>query len=233
MTKGASDERPAVARKVSGEGRERTCILTRKALPEADLIRFVAGPDASLVPDLKARLPGRGAWVLLSRQAVAEAVRRNLFARALKAPVAAPPEFTERVGRLLREAALGRLGLARKAGEVIVGFAKVEAAIAKGSAAAVIAASDGAADGRRKIAAACTRHRGNGPAVPLIEAFSASELGLALGRANVIHAAVLHGAAAKGFSGAAERLRRYEQDFDMENKGLHRKTGQAPERTNE
>ncbi len=193
-------------------GRTRTCIVSRAAKPEADLIRFVADPDNVIVPDLKANLPGRGAWVALDRGAVAEAVRRNLFARALKAPVRAEPGLPDLVGALLRKAALGRLGLARKAGEAVTGFAKVEGAIGSGRVAALLTASDGAEDGRRKMLAALRRRYGPEAPVPVIRAFCAEELGLALGQPHVIHAAVLQGPAGRNFAAAAERIARYEGD---------------------
>ena len=115
-----------------GPGRTRMCALTREVRPEAELIRFVAAPDGSVVADIRARLPGRGVWVGRDRKAVAEAVRKNVFARSLKAPVKPAADLADQVAARLREAALGRLGLARKAGAVVAGFAKVEAAITRG-----------------------------------------------------------------------------------------------------
>ena len=123
------------------------CAVTRAVLPETELIRFVAAPDGSVVADLKAKLPGRGVWVGAERRLVAEAVKRNVFQRGLKQPLMPPADLPDQVGGRLKEAALGRLGLARKAGAVVAGFAKVEAAIASERLAGVILAADAAEDG--------------------------------------------------------------------------------------
>lgn len=193
-------------------GRTRMCILTRQVRPEADLLRFVAGPDGALVPDLRARLPGRGVWVGLDRASVTEAVGRKLFARALKADVTADPGIADDVAALLRKAALGRLGLARKSGIAVAGFAKVEAALAKESVAALLTASDAAEDALRKMTGRLRARARDKPGTSTlhIRAFDADELGLAMGRPNVIHAAVLRGPAGRSFLESAERLIRYD-----------------------
>lgn len=191
-------------------GRTRMCAVTREVRPEADLIRFVAAPDGALVPDLKARLPGRGVWVGATRARVAEALKKNVFQRGLKRPVSTPDDLPDLVAARLREAALGRLGLARRAGAAVAGFAKVEAAIAGETLSAVLAASDAAEDGQRKMGQALRRRFGESAPIPVIRLFTASELGLAMGRADVIHAAVLQRPAGKSFVEAANRLRRYE-----------------------
>ena len=193
-----------------GPGRTRMCAVTRRVAPEAELIRFVAAPDGSVVADLKAKLPGRGVWIGAERRLVGEAVRKNVFARALKAPAKPAADLADQVAARLREAALGRLGLARKAGAVVAGVAKVEAALARGDLAALLIASDAAEDGRRKIEQALRR---GGPGAEVGEAirlFSGAELSLALGLPHVIHAAVLQAPAGRSFVEAVLRLRRYE-----------------------
>jgi predicted RNA-binding protein YlxR (DUF448 family) len=176
------------------EMNERTCIVTRRSGAADDLIRFVAGPDGTVVPDLKRNLPGRGCWVTAQRVHVDKAAAKNLFARALKAPVAVSPELGATVDRLLAQAALGALGMARKAGRVVLGAAKVEAAARSGEAILVLHASEAAPDGIRKVAAARRAARRAG-GVPAYKLFPEAELGLALGGTNVIHAAVLDGGA--------------------------------------
>jgi uncharacterized protein len=192
------------------DGRVRRCALTRAVLPEAELIRFVADPEGVIVPDLKAKLPGRGVWVRLDRASVAEAGKRGAFARSLKRQVAVPVELPDQVAHLLRQTALGRLGLARKAGAVVAGFAKVEAAVAGGRVAALLTAREAAANGVEKIAAAVRRRYGERPGFPWLRSFAEAELGLAIGGARVIHAAVLQGPAGRNFVDAATRLDRYE-----------------------
>jgi uncharacterized protein len=190
--------------------RTRMCAVTRAVLPESDLIRFVAAPDGSVVPDLKAKLPGRGAWIGAERKLVAEAAKRNVFQRALAQPLKPAPDLADQVAARLREAALGRLGLARKAGVAIAGFSQVEAAIGHDRLEAVLMASDAAEDGERKIGQALRRRFGGDIQPPVLRLFASEELGLALGRPNVIHAAVLQGPAGGSFMEAAIRLQRYD-----------------------
>ena len=182
---------------------ERTCIVSRTTSDPAALIRFVLGPDGAVVPDLKRKLPGRGAHVAMRRAAVDEAVRRKLFARAFRAQVTGPADLGAEVDALLAKAALGSLGIARKAGQLVTGATKVDAAVRSGKAQAVVQACDAAADGLRKIDAARRVAAAGGLAVPALRLVTADELGLALGGGNVIHAAILAGDAG---SAAVTRL---------------------------
>lgn len=189
---------------------DRTCIVTRRAGAPDDLIRFVAGPGAVLVPDLKRNLPGRGCWVTADRLHVDRAAAKKLFGRALKTEVSVPADLGVMVDGLLARAALGSLGLARKAGAVAMGAAKVEAAVRSGEALAVLHAGEAAADGVRKIdqARRATRLL-DGPDIPAYKLFSEAEIGLALGGANVIHAAVLAGDAGRAALKRIVALDRY------------------------
>ena len=197
------------AAKGPARGRTRMCAVTREVAPEDRLIRFVAAPDGVIVADLKAKLPGRGIWVGATRATVAEAVKRNVFSRGLKRETRPSADLPAEVEARLKEQALGRLGLARKAGAVLAGFAKVESAIKGERLAALVIASDAAQDGVRKLAQALKRRFGGAAPYPVIRLFSAAELGLAIGRPDVIHAAVLQGPAGISFAEAAGRLRRY------------------------
>lgn len=175
-------------------GSERTCIVNRRASSPDGLVRFVVGPDGVVVPDLKARLPGRGAWVTATRAAVAEAVRRKLFARAFRREVTAPADLPQLVERLIEAQAIASLSLANKAGAVVAGFSKVEAALMGGTAAGLIHASDASDDGVRKLGQVLRRIFGDDPdTMPRVTAFTSLQLDLALGRMNVIHAALLAG----------------------------------------
>ena len=189
---------------------DRTCIVTRKAGQPDGLIRFVAGPDLSVVPDLKRKLPGRGCWVTADRVHVDAAARKNLFRRAFKADVTVPDDLAGTVDRLLAASALGALGLARKAGALALGAAQVESSVRSGAAVAVLHAQEAAADGVRKITQArrAVVHL-EGPAIPAFKLFSEAELGLALGGANVIHAAVLAGDAGNAALKRVVALDRY------------------------
>jgi len=194
-----------------GHGAEETvraCALTRARRPKDELIRFVLGPDGTVVPDLKEKLPGRGVWLTAAHDIVADAAKRNVFARALKTQAKVPEGLAAQVEKRLAEAALSALALANKAGEAVFGNAKVEEAIAGGRALALIHAKEAAEDGCRKLDGKA-RGMAEGRPVPTIRAFSADELGLASGRANVIHAALIQGGAARNVLAAASRLERY------------------------
>ena len=196
---------------------ERTCIVTRRTGGPDGLLRFVAGPDMTVVPDLKRRLPGRGCWVTAERVHVDQAAKKNLFARAFKAQVTPPDDLGGMVDRLMAQSALGALGLARKAGQVALGAAKVESAIRSGKAMLVLHAGEASADGVRKMdqARRWVVHQ-DGPAIPAYKLFSEAELGLALGGTNVIHAAVLAGDTGKAVLKRMVALDRYRGGFPEE-----------------
>ena len=192
---------------------QRTCIVTREVGSPEAMLRFVVAPDGHVVPDLKRRLPGRGAWVTASARTVGEAVRRRLFARAFKADVKASASLAEEIDRALRDDLRQALALANKAGAVTSGFAKVEAAVASGEVVALVHAAEAAEDGRRKLAGALRKRFGDAiSTVPVIDALAGPELDLALGRPNVIHAAVAPGPGGDGFLARWRYLRRYRGD---------------------
>jgi predicted RNA-binding protein YlxR (DUF448 family)/ribosomal protein L30E len=184
-------------------GTERFCVVARAVRPTDEMLRFVAGPDGTVVPDIKRKLPGRGVWVTGNREAVTEAVRRGILPRGLKANVRAPAELPELVDRLLERAALDALAMAHKAGRIVAGFERVESAIAAGGLAAVIHAADAAPDGVRKLG-----WRAEGQ-FPVISTFTSSQLDLALGRPHVIHAALLGGREGETFLARWRTLERY------------------------
>jgi len=170
--------------------RQRRDIVSGEVMDEDRLIRFAAAPDGAVVPDLARKLPGRGLWVAADRASVETAARKGLFSRAAKTKLTPGADLADRVEALLMRRLLDGLGLARRAGSLTCGFEKVQSALRAGKAAWLIEASDGAADGRRKIAA-LARHMD--PAPEMIGVFSSAELDLALGGENVIHSAFLAG----------------------------------------
>ncbi len=184
--------------------RERRCIVTGEVLPEARLLRFVLAPDGQVVPDLEAKLPGRGLWVRADRAAVAQAVAKRLFARAAKTPATADSGLPERAEARLVERMLAHLGLARRAGELILGFDQVDKALRSANPPVlIIEAAEAAPDGRRKLQGAATA-QGHIPFV--IGALTNAELSLALGRENVVHAALKPGRIAERLIFEAARL---------------------------
>lgn len=182
--------------------------MTRAAHPVEDLIRFVRAPDGTVVADLRRRLPGRGVWVLAEKDKVAEAIRRGVFARGFRDKAVASPELAGEIEDQLERAALDMLSLANKAGKVAPGFGKAETALMKGDAAVLLHATDGAADGKRKLAQAARR---SGREVPMLEVFSSGQMDLALGRENVVHAALLADPVSDAFLARAHQLLRYRQ----------------------
>lgn len=177
---------------------ERSCIVTREILDPDLMIRFVAGPDNSVVPDMKRNLPGRGVWVTAQRELVEQAVKKRAFARGLKTSVKADDDLPQLVDRMLAEQALGALGFARKAGECVTGLSKVESALRGGKAIGLLHASNGAEDGLRKLSNAATAAGAQkGWILPIWCVFDSMQLDLALGVTNVIHAALTRGGAAR------------------------------------
>src|SRR5258708_462541 len=179
--------------------RERLCIATHQVRPVEELMRFVIGPDGAVVPDLKRRLPGRGVWITARRHLVEEAVRRRMFGRSFKADVTVSAELADELDRLLERSALNALSIAHKAGLVILGFAKVETAVAKAPLVALIRARDAGEESGRRLAAALRRRADHGAEGKIVQAFPSAQLDLALGRLNVVHAALLAGRASESF----------------------------------
>ena len=196
---------------------DRTCIVTRESGPAEGLIRFVAAPDGSVVPDLKRSLPGRGCWVTATRAHIDEAVKKQIFKRALKDDVTASPELGALVDQLLVKRALGSLSLSRKAGQLTTGSAKVDAAIRSGEATIVLHSTDAAADGIRKLTQARKAvASGGGPVIPSHALFTTAQMDLALGGVNVIHAAALAGSAGENLKKHLAALTQFRGDSAME-----------------
>jgi predicted RNA-binding protein YlxR (DUF448 family) len=195
----------------------RMCAVSREQKPVDALIRFVVSPQGEVIADIKRKLPGRGLWVSASRRMVAEAVRRHQFRKGFKRDVRVAPTLAADTENLLSQSAVEALAIAAKAGQVVAGFAKVEGALTAprggGKALrALIHAADGAGDGIRKLNALARQMVGNGAETaefPIITALTTAELDLALGRSNVVHAALLAGPASKTFLSRSQMLVRY------------------------
>ncbi|HJW41582.1 MAG TPA: RNA-binding protein [Rhizomicrobium sp.] len=184
--------------------RERRCIVSGEVLSEDKLIRFVVSPDGEVTPDIAAVLPGRGIWVGATRDAMATAVKKNLFSKAAKASVKVAPDLADRIEGLLVARMQGDLGMARRSGQILLGFDTVQRALQSDQPPVlVIEARDGAADGKRKLFAAA---HARGLKIDTIECLSADEIGLAVGRENVIHAALKSGRLQERLSFDAGRL---------------------------
>lgn len=206
----AQPDNDVIDRGPKGAVTERYCALSREVKPVGDLIRFVIGPDGAVVPDLKRKLPGRGLWVTASEDALSQAVKRNVFAKSFKNDVRAGDDLVAQTGRLLERSVLDALAIAGKAGQAIAGFTRVEAALGSDDVVAVLHARDGAADGIRKIDGLVRRREEENPrGIRTIGTFASSQLDLALGRSNVVHAALLAGDASSGFLARYQRYERF------------------------
>jgi predicted RNA-binding protein YlxR (DUF448 family) len=189
-------------------GSERFCAATGAVRPVDEMIRFVVAPDGVAVADIKRTLPGRGIWITASRQALATAIARKVFGRGFRREVKVASDMVAATERLLEQSALAALAMAHKAGLVAIGFARAEAAI--GQAAALLHAADAAPDGARKLLAALHRRpAGEAGEIAVINAFTSAQLDLALGRSNVVHAALLAGRESETFMARTVRLARY------------------------
>jgi len=166
-----------------GRSPQRRCIVTGEVRDRGVLLRLVVGPDGEIVPDVEARLPGRGLWLTPRRDIVERAVAKRIFARAARRPVSASPELVDRIESLLARRCCYSLGLARRAGLAVAGFDRVGEAVRHGRAALLLSALDGAEGGRRKIAALARD-------LPSAGVLTAAELGAAFGRERIVHAAV-------------------------------------------
>ena len=210
--------------RAGGEMNGRMCIVTRESGSADELIRFVAAPDGTVVPDLKRQLPGRGCWVKAERALVDKAVAKKLFARALKADVKADAELGATVERLLAAQLAGMMHMARKAGQFVTGSAKVDMAVRSGEAVAVFHALDAAADGVRKIDQARKAwHLGmeTEAEIPSFRVFTEAEMEALMGQNAFIHACALAGQAGEGVVKRANLLEQYR------NGGQSRATGGA------
>ncbi|WP_300542773.1 RNA-binding protein [Maricaulis sp.] len=186
-----------------GKDRERRCVATGEVKDEGDLIRIALGPDGAVVPDLAARLPGRGAWVTAQREPVDRAVKKKAFHRAFGGPVDVPEDLADRIEGLLSGRALNLLGLARRSGDLAAGQDAVRLAIKAARPAWRIEASDGAADGRSKLDRLARAAWGD---IPVAGCFAAEEIGQALGRGPTVHAAMSEGPQARAFSTVMGKL---------------------------
>jgi predicted RNA-binding protein YlxR (DUF448 family) len=184
--------------------RERRCAVTGEVLGEASLLRVALSPDGQVVPDVSARLPGRGAWVKADRATLEQAAKRKAFHRAFGEPVEVPADLAGLFEAQLEARALSALGLARRAGRLAMGYDAVRLGLQKGPDPAVrIEASDGAADGRGKLDALARAAR---PGLATVSCFSAEALGAALGRSGVVHLLLAQGPEAQSFKGLVSKL---------------------------
>ena len=176
----------------------RRCIVTRESLPKESMIRFVLGPDRALVPDLAGRMPGRGMWLSARGDVLERALNRGAFMKAARGPVHPIPELRETILDGLRRRIRDQVGLARRAGQAVVGFQQAREWLQNGRAALLVEASDGSAPERARLVGS--------HGVPIVSVLGAAELGAVFGRDHAVHVAVASGRLAQGILAEAGRL---------------------------
>ncbi len=184
-------------------GPVRQCAVTREDCKPDALIRFVRSPDGLSVPDVNAKLPGRGAWVKADRATVEKAIKTDAFSRAFKAKTAPMDNLIDIIEQQLAQRCIGLIGMAKKGGLAVLGFDQVRAYIRKDEPGWLLEASDGAKDGRNKVQFLAKAIYDD---AKVAGALSSAELGMAFGREHVIHALLERGRLAKTFGAAYGRL---------------------------
>ncbi len=177
----------------------RRCIASGERLPQDRMIRFVLDPEGQVTPDLRAKLPGRGMWVSADRKSVDLALKKSLFAKAMRMRATAAPDLSDRLETLLAGRCIDILSLARRAGQAIAGFEKVRSALAEADTAVFVTAGDGAEDGRKKL----LNRVGS---MPVVDVLARTELAHAFGRADCVHAVLKRGGLAVQFLTETGRL---------------------------
>ena len=197
-------------------GPRRMCAVTRQRLDPDELIRFVEGPNATIYPDLAKKLPGRGVWITVERPQLERAIKQNAFSKSLKKQIKIPTDLADQVDRLLEGRAINSLSMAKKAGVVVTGSAKIDGALEKASVAVLLHGTDAAQDGRSKldrkflaISAANSRQ------ARIFALLTIEQMSLAIGGQNVVHAAINHGGAAEKFVAEAGRLTRFRSGLSV------------------
>ena len=177
----------------------RRCIVSGERFKQDKLIRFVLDPEARVTPDLRAKLPGRGMWVRADRASVDLAVRKSLFAKAMRGKAVADEALADRLEHLLAERCVDLLSLARRAGQAIAGFEKVRSALMEADSVVFVTAGDGAEDGRNKL-------MNRAGSIPVVDVLARRELAHAFGRADCVHAVLKQGGLAEQFLVETGRL---------------------------
>ena len=186
----------------------RQCAVSRERLAQEALVRFVVSPDGVVMPDIRAKLPGRGVWITATRETVDEAIKTGAFARSLKVQCDVPDGLSDRVEEQLAKHCLGGLGMAKKSGQIVLGFDQVRNELRARRPGWLLEAGDGAEDGRGKVYFLAKALYEN---VKVAGALTSAELGMAFGRSHVIHGLIREGAFAQSWAQAYGRLAGFRQ----------------------
>jgi len=200
MQAGLRHDAPRTAASKDRETKQRRCIVTGEVRPREDLLRFVVDPSGQLIPDITGRAPGRGIWLSATRDSVKTALSRKLFARAVRRALDVDPEMDDRIEGLLAARCIELIGLVRRAGQAVAGFEKARAWLKQEHAGLLLAARDGAADGREKLQRLA-------PGLAVLDCMTRAEMGRAFGRDHVVHAVLAPGTLAGKLELEARKLK--------------------------
>jgi hypothetical protein len=202
--------------KADKDGPERKCVLTGTKVDRADLIRLVLSPDNAVLPDVRAKAPGRGAWIAVDKAALRAAMvggkLRGALGRAFRQrELNIAADLPEQIEAQLERAALDRLGLEARAGTLVTGGERIDAAARSGKVLLLLHANDAGEDGNRKLDQALrVGNDAEGSGLKgLVIAAPRTILSSALGRENVVHIAVTDPGAAKRVGDMLSRWHRY------------------------
>lgn len=192
----------------SGAAPVRQCGVTRERLPQTEMVRFVLSPDGVVTPDVQGKLPGRGVWITARREILDEAVKKGAFKRGFKGEAKVPDGLTDLVETLLLRRCQNVLSLAKKGGQIVLGYDQVRGELRSRRPGHLLEASDGAEDGRNKVYFLAKALYDD---VKIAGALSSEELGMAFGRAHVIHGLIRAGGFSRSWGVAYGRLAGFRQ----------------------
>lgn len=212
----AAERQPKPEPKADKDGPERKCVLTGAKSDRADLIRVVVSPDGEVLPDVRAKAPGRGAWLGVNRDDIQRAIdsgklKSALFRGFRRRDLTVPSDLAEQIERQLERVALDRLGLEARAGTVLTGSERIENAARSGKLVTLLHAADASEDGNRKLDQAWRVGQGaeGSELRGLVIAATRTILSAALGRQNVVHIGVTEPGAAKRLGDVLARWHRF------------------------
>lgn len=189
---------------------QRRCLVSRNVLPCSRMVRFVVSPEGTVVADLKGTLPGRGVWITSRKPLVECAVKDKLFTKGFKAHVLVEPDFADKLEQQLEQSALSFLSIARKAGAVILGSAKLESAIRKRELAALLHAVDASENGIKKLNAEIRKaHKKDEKDVLIFRQLTVEKLSIAFNSLNVVHIGLRRGHVSRIFIEHLLRMNHY------------------------
>lgn len=185
---------------------ERECLATGECLPKSAMIRFALSPGNELTVDLAEKLPGRGLWIKADRATLERALSKNLFAKAAHAQVKIPDNCLEQIALLQRKRCLELMGLAKGAGEAVLGETQVETAMRSGALSLLMIADDAGKSAVLELARQAEQNKEIYGNISINRTFNRAELGQAFGYAQIVYAGIRKGKLAEKIVSQLARL---------------------------